>query len=89
LARLQAEIKSKQQEVSDLKSDLNSIQSGTLHEAFFEFDVMPRIKKVEVELEKLVDEHKSDYALSQDFVGRTIRCLTKECKKQKGLLNYE
>lgn len=89
LARLQAEIESKQQEVDELKWSLNSIQSGTLHEAFFEFDVMPKIKEVEVELMKLVDAHKGDYALSQDFVGRTIRCLTKECKKQNWLLNYE
>lgn len=89
LARLQAEIENKQQEVEHLKWDLNSIQSGTLHEAFFEFDVMPRIKKVEVALKTLVDGHKNDYVLSSDFVSRTIRCLTKECKKQKGLLNYE
>jgi hypothetical protein len=68
---------------------LDSIQSVTLHEAFFEFDVMPRIKKVEVDLKALVEEHKDDYDFSQDFVGRTIRCLIKECKKQKGLLNYE
>lgn len=89
LARLQAEIESKQQEVSTLKWNLDFIQSGTLHEAFFEFDIMPRIKKVEVDLKTLVEEHKSDYVFSQDFVSRTIRCLTKECKKQKGLLNYE
>jgi hypothetical protein len=68
---------------------LKSIQSSTLHEAFFEFDVMPRIKKVEEKLEALVKKHKNDYTFPQDFVSRTIRCLTKECKKQKGLLNYE
>jgi hypothetical protein len=68
---------------------LDSIQSGTLHEAFFEFDVMPRIRKVEEKLNVLVEKHKKDLALSQDFVSRTIRCLTKECKRQKGLLNYE
>lgn len=89
LARLQAEIESKQQEFDALKWELDSIQSVTLHEAFFEFDVMPRIKKVEVDLKALVEEHKDDYDFSQDFVGRTIRCLIKECKKQKGLLNYE
>jgi len=89
LVRLQAEIESKQQEVDGLKWDLDSIQSGTLHEAFFEFDVMPRIRKVEEKLNVLVEKHKKDLALSQDFVSRTIRCLTKECKKQKGLLNYE
>jgi hypothetical protein len=50
---------------------------------------MPRIRKVEEKLNVLVEKHKKDLALSQDFVSRTIRCLTKECKKQKGLLNYE
>lgn len=89
LARLQAEIKSKQQEVDGLKWDLESIQSSTLHEAFFEFDVMPRIKKVEANLKTFVEENKDDYVFSQDFVGRIIRYLTKECKKQNGLLNYE
>ena len=89
LARLQAEIESKQQEVDVLKWDLNSIQSGKLHETFFEFDIIPRIKEVEIALKSFVEDHKNDYVFPQDFAGRTVRCLTKECKKQKGLLNYE
>lgn len=89
LARLQAEIESKKQEANDLQSDLESIQSKTLHEAFFEFDVMSKIKEVEKALTNLVVNHKNHYVFPQDFVSRTIRCLTKECKKEKGLLNYE
>ena len=89
LARLQAEIESKQQEANNLKLDLESIQSRTLHEAFYEFDVMPRINKVAVDLTEFEEKHKQDYAFPQDFVGRTIRCLIKECKKQKKSLNYE
>lgn len=89
LARLQAEIQAKQQEVDNLQLDLWSIQSKTLHEAFFDFDVMPRIKEVEKALNALVVNHKNDYKFPQDFVSRTIRCLTKECKKEKELLNYE
>ncbi|MBO7094817.1 hypothetical protein J6V86_01185 [bacterium] len=89
MARLQAEIESKKQEANDLQSDLESIQSKTLHEAFFEFDVMSKIKEVEKALTNLVVNHKNHYVFPQDFVSRTIRCLTKECKKEKGLLNYE
>jgi len=89
LARLKAEIEAKEQEANDLKWDLASIQTETLHEAFFEFDVMPRIKKVESDLTTLVEENKNDYAFPEGFVSRTVRCLTKECKKQKESLNYE
>lgn len=87
LARLQAELEAKQKEADDLKLDLNTIQTGTLHETFFQLDVMPRIKKVESALKVL--EGQNEYNLSKDFVNRTIRCLTKECKKQNGELNYE
>ena len=87
LARLQAELESKQKEVDDLKLDLNTIQTGTLHETFFQLDVMPRIKKVELALKAL--DGQNDYNLSKDFVSRTIRCLIKECKKQRGELNYD
>lgn len=87
LARLQAELEAKQKEADDLKLDLNTIQTGTLHETFFQLDVMPRIKKVESALKNL--EEQDDYDFSKDFVNRTIRYLTKECKKQNGLLNYE
>lgn len=89
LARLQAEIEQRQQEASNLKWDIESIQTGTLHETFFNFDVIPRVKKVESALEQLVEEHKNDYEFPQDFVSRTVRCLNKECRKQDKAWNYE
>ena len=89
LARLQAEIEQRQQEASNLKWDIESIQTGTLHETFFNFDVMPRVKKVELALEQLVEGHKNDYEFPQDFVSRTVRCLNKECRKQDKSWNYE
>lgn len=89
LTRLQAEIQGKQQEIDSLKWDLESIQSRMLHEAFFEFDIMPRIKTVERNLRDLEENYKDDYIFPQDFVDRIVRYLVKECKKQNGLLNYE
>ncbi len=87
LVHLQAEVDAKQKETDDLKLDLNTIQTGTLHETFFQLDVMPRIKKVELALK--IFEGQNEYNFSKDFVNRTIRCLTKECKKQNGELKYE
>ncbi len=89
LARLQAEITQNEQEVSGLKSDVDSIQTATMHEAFFEFDVMPKVKAIETALKNFVENHKNDYHFPENFVDRTIRCLTKECKKQQKFLNYE
>lgn len=89
LARLQKEIKAKQQEVDNVQNDLNAIKTGTLHDVFFELDVMPRIKNVELALKALVLDHNDEYDFPQDFVDRTIRCLIKESKKEKEDLNYE